>query len=86
MCLYTSFYLFGVGEVVPRATIEFTLAVFVLLCSAVFNAIIIGNIAIQQELLNRKSINFQQKIDLTNTAMSNLGLPRDLRKDVIEYI
>lgn len=46
LCLYTSFYLFGVGEVVPRTDIEFTIAVFILLISAIVNALIIGNMAI----------------------------------------
>jgi len=86
LCLYTSFYLFGVGEVVPRTDIEFIVSVFILLVSAIVNAIIIGNMAIHQEELSRKSVEFQQKIDLTNTAMSNLSLPKELRKEVHEYI
>lgn len=56
---YTGFYLFGVGEVVPRETNEFITATFILIMSAIVNAIIIGNMAIHSEELSRKATEFQ---------------------------
>jgi hypothetical protein len=86
LCYYTGFFLFGVGEVVPREELEFVCAIFILLISAIVNAIIIGNMAIHSEELSRKSTEFQQKIDLVNTAMTNLSLPKVLTKEVHVYI
>ena len=58
LCYYTGFYLFGVGEVVPRETLEFFCAIIILLVSAIVNAIIIGNMAIHSEELSRKATEF----------------------------
>lgn len=86
LCYYTGFFLFGVGEVVPRYINEIVIATFILLGSAIVNALVIGNMALLQEELSRKSTEFQQKIDLVNTAMTNLDLPRQLSKEVHVYI
>jgi len=84
--LYTGFYLFGVGEVCPRNRKEFIGATTILLIMAIYNAIIIGDIAIQQEELGRNQVMFQQKVDLTNTAMANLKLNPSLKNEVQAYI
>lgn len=44
--LYTSFYLFGVGEVVPRTTIENLVSIILLVVSSNFNGFVIGNMAL----------------------------------------
>ena len=46
LCYYTGFFLFGVGEVVPRYITEIVIATFILLSSAIVNALVIGNMAI----------------------------------------
>ena len=79
LALYTSFYLFGVGEVVPQTSLETILAVFVLLIFAVVNNLVLGVFSIYAEELSHKAAILQKKIDLTNTAMSNLVLPKQLR-------
>lgn len=58
LCYYTGFYLFGVGEVVPRALLEIEIATGILLLGGIINAILIGNMAILQEELSRKSTEF----------------------------
>jgi len=71
--LYTGFFIFGVGEVVPRSSnLEFAAAIF--LCSActIFNALIIGLMTGYLEELNKNSVELNEKLNLTNTAMLNL--------------
>lgn len=85
--LYTGFYIFGVGEIVPRSSeIEF-LSAF-LLCSlcTIFNAVIIGYMTSYTEELNRKSVELAEKLNLTNTAMINLKLTAGLKLQITAYI
>lgn len=78
--LYTGFYIFGVGEIVPRAS-EAEFASAFILCSlcTIFNAVIIGYMTSYTEELNRKSVELAEKLNLTNTAMLNLKLTRPLK-------
>ena len=77
--LYTGFYLFGVGEVVPRETaVEFLVAFALLAVCTIFNAVLIGYMASYADELTKDSRTFQEKMNLTNTAMLNLDLKRDL--------
>ena len=85
--LYTGFYLFGVGEVVPRETaIEFLVAFALLAVCTIANAVLIGYMASYAEELTKDSRLFQEKMNLTNTAMLNLDLKRNLRTKIHEYI
>ena len=85
--LYTAFYIFTVGEIVPRATTEEFAYSFLLesVCTIV-NAIIIGYMTAYMDELNKKSAEFSAKINLTNTAMINLGLTPELKIDINKYI
>lgn len=85
--LYTGFYLFGVGEVVPRVDArEFLIAFALLAVCTIANAVLIGYMASYAEELTKDSRAFQEKMNLTNTAMLNLDLKRDLRTKIHEYI
>jgi len=35
--------------------------------------------------MNAKTLKFQQQLDTINTAMENLGLPKELKKEIKEY-
>ena len=71
--LYTGFYLFGVGEVVPRSTQgEFGIAFLLLASCTIINAVVIGYMTTYVDELNRKSQELADRINLTNTAMLNL--------------
>lgn len=85
--LYTAFYVFTVGEIVPRATSEEFMASFLLesICTIV-NAIIIGYMTAYMDELNRKSAELSAKINLTNTAMINLQLSQPLKTEISKYI
>ena len=87
MLLYTGFYLFGVGEVVPRAS-EFEFAVGFLLCSlcTIANAVIIGNMIGYTEELNKRTAELAEKLNLINTAMLNLKLSSSLKAEITSQI
>ena len=56
--LYIGFYLFGVGEVCPRDQSELYLSIFVLILSSIINGLIIGNMALYMNELNKKNAEF----------------------------
>ena len=71
--MYTGFYLFGVGEVVPRASSgEFFVAFVLFSICTIINAVIIGYMTSYIDELNRKEAELAEKINATNTAMLNL--------------
>ena len=82
---YIGFYLFGVGEVCPRTQLEIIIAIPILILSSIVNGLIIGNMALYISELNKKNAEFQRKMDTVNTAMKNLNLSADLRREVNEF-
>ena len=54
--------------------------------SAIINAHIFGSLAVIIQELNKKSARFYEKLDIANTTMKNLKLPREIQKRVIDYI
>ena len=52
--LYTGFYLFAVGEVTPRAESELVLAIISLMLSSILNGVLIGNMALFMNELQKK--------------------------------
>ena len=85
--LYTGFYVFGVGEIVPRAgTFEFLSAFILCSLCMIFNAVIIGYMTSYMEELNKKTAELSEKLNLTNTAMLNLNLSRNLKQQITQYI
>ena len=85
--MYTGFYLFGMGEVVPRSSEAEFLGAFCLLAfSQIANAAIIGFILTYMEELNYEAANYSRKLSLCNTAMINLKLSTPLKAEVIEYV
>lgn len=85
--LYTAFYVFTVGEIVPRATAaEFGFSFLLESICTIVNAIIIGYMSAYMDELSRKSAELSAKINLTNTAMINLQLSRPLKDKISKYI
>ena len=83
--MYIGFYLFGVGEVCPRTQLEIIIAIPILIISSIANGLIIGNMAMYLQELNKKNADFQKNMDTVNTAMNALGLEIDLRRSISEY-
>ena len=85
--LYTGFYIFGVGEIVPRSdTIEFAMAFLLCAICTIGNAVIIGYMTSYTEELNKKTAELSEKLNLTNTAMLNLKLSSGLKSEINKYI
>ena len=85
--MYTGFYLFGMGEVVPRSSdLEFFGAFLILAFSQIANAAIIGFILTYMEELNKESSEYSKKLSLCNTAMLNMKLSTELKADVIKFV
>ena len=68
---YIGFYLFAVGEVCPRTTVELSLAIPMMIISSIANGIIIGNMQLYLVELSAKKSAFQSKMDTVNTALSS---------------
>lgn len=85
--MYTAFYVFTVGEIVPRSTTQEFMASFMLesVCTIV-NAIIIGYMTTYMDELGQKAKELSNSINLTNTAMLNLGLSLGLKQRISKYI
>ena len=87
MLLYTGFYVFGVGEIVPRAgSFEFFSGFILCSICTIFNAVIIGYMASYTEELSKKSQELNTKLNQTNTAMLNLSLSPGLKTEILQYI
>ena len=85
--LYTGFYIFGVGEIVPRTSILEFLTGFILcsLCT-LLNAVVIGYMVQFVNELNTKTEELNRKLNLSNTAMLNLRLSPPLKSQIKQYI
>ena len=55
------------------------------LMGAIYQAYIIGEVAVFIAQIGRKDSHQQEIIDTANTAMSNVKLPKEVRKDIREY-
>jgi len=58
--LYTSFFLFCVGEVVPRNSTENFMAIIALVVSSMINGFVIGNMALYIYEMNKINAEFQR--------------------------
>ena len=85
--MYTAFYVFTVGEIVPRAsTTEFCTSFMLESICTIVNAIIIGYMTTYMDELGSKAKELSNSINLTNTAMINLQLSIELRQKISKYI
>lgn len=85
--LYTGFYVFGVGEVVPRASgTEFFMGFILCSLCTISNAVIIGYMSTYMVELSKKTAELNKKLNLTNTAMLNLQLSQVLKSQITQYI
>lgn len=85
-CFYTGVLVLNGNEIGPRTQLEVIFVTFILLVSAIINAHIFGSLAVIIQELSKKSARFYEKLDIANTTMKNLKLPRDIQKRVINYI
>jgi hypothetical protein len=73
------------GEVNPKTNNEVIVAFVVMLISSMILANLIALITVLNSEINHKTIKFQEQLDTINTAMSNLGLSKGLKRQIKEY-
>lgn len=86
IAFYHAILILNGNEVGPRDVPEYLWVIATLLAGAMLNATIFGNIAVLLQEINKKEARFQEKIDLANTAMMNMGLPMSIQTKVINYL
>jgi len=73
--LYNAVLFLGGNEMGPRTDLEITVCTIILVCMAIFNAWLFGDMAVLSEMSGRKQAQFQLQIDVANTAMKQMDLP-----------
>ena len=73
--LYCAVLALGGNEMGPRTDIEIVLMLLILLGCAILNANIFGEMTVLVQVGSRKSSQFQEQVDVANTAMKNINLP-----------
>ena len=76
----------GNNEMGPVNESDILFNILALLFSSLLNANIFGEMAVLITALEQKTKNYQEKLDLANTAMKNIFIPPDLQDDVREYL
>lgn len=84
--LYNAVLFLGGNEMGPRTDLEITLCTIILVVMAIFNAWLFGDMAVLSEMSGRKQAQFQEQIDVANTAMKQLDLPPQLQIQVQEFL
>lgn len=73
--LYNAVLFLGANEMGPRNNFEIFVCILLLVFMSIFNAWLFGDMAVQQEMHGRKQAQFQEEIDIANTAMKQMDLP-----------
>lgn len=86
VCLYNAVLFLGGNEMGPRTNLEIALCTIILVCMAIFNAWLFGDMAVLTEMSGRKQAQFQEQIDIANTAMKQMDLPRKFQEEVQRFL
>ena len=84
--IYMALAMLNGGECGPATTEQLIFSCSFILIGAIITANIFGTMAVIVSVLNRKESNFQEKLDLANTTMKHLLIPKDVQRKVINYI
>ena len=85
VCLYYATLVIGGNEMGPKESNELFFCVSINLIGAIFNSYIFGELAVLLATADSKEGQFQSVLDTANTAMDNMKLEKDLRKNIREY-
>ena len=66
------------NDIGPRSDSHYYAAYIMIIIGAFINANLFGTMAVIGQTFNRKSQQFQQQIDVSNTSMKNMKLPDHL--------
>lgn len=84
--LYHAVNLLAGNELGPRDEQQLIFLSLALGMGAIINANIIGELSVILSKLNRKSANFQEKLDIANDAMRHLGLPEKMQVEITGFL
>jgi hypothetical protein len=84
--LYMAVLALGGNEMGPRTTLEIIFIFVVLITLVLYNAVIFGEMTVLVSEVSKKESDFQQQVDVANTAMKNMDLPRDAQNGVRLYL
>ena len=76
----------GGNEMGPRTTFEIAFIFIVLISLILYNAVIFGEMTVLVSEVSKKESGFQQQVDVANTAMKNMDLPKDAQNQVRLYL
>jgi hypothetical protein len=76
----------GGNDVGPRSIVQLIFVAAMLLMAAIINANIFGNMAVLIQSLNRKSANFQERMEYASETMKNLRIPEPMQEEVKSYL
>ena len=74
------------NDITPKGLFQVIVVSVMLFAGSIINANIFGNLAVLLQQLNRKSNEFQEKVDNANSAMKNLAIPEDIQESVQKYL
>lgn len=84
--VYYSILLLTCNDITPKGQWKIFFCASAVTLGAIINSIIFGNMALIIQNLNQKNSEFQESIDLANTAMKNMDMPKELQQDVVSYL
>ena len=70
----------------PRTNFEIGTMFCILVFLTMYNAQIFGDMTVLVSEVTKKASEFQEQIDVANTAMKNMNLPQDAQYDVRTYL
>jgi hypothetical protein len=86
MALYHSVLMLTGNDIMPIGTFQVAFTAIFVTIGAIINANLFGQLAVIFSSINRKATLFQEKFDITTTAMKNLNLPEKLQVKVTAFL
>lgn len=77
---------FGGNEMGPRTDFEILFITLVLIVFLLVNASLFGTMTMLVALVSKKESEFQGQVDVANTAMKNMELPKEAQNEVRFYL
>lgn len=76
----------GGNEMGPRTNLEISIMFIILIGLTMYNAQIFGEMTVLVSEVTKKASNFQDQVDVANTAMKNMNLPKEAQELVRTYL
>lgn len=84
--IYQSILALCGNDIFPVSRFQFFWSCGLLLCGAMLQATMFGQVAGIVQSMNRKSQAFQERIDVANTSMKNMQLGETMQQNVREFM